>query len=183
MLQWNCNSLLHPSIPLFIKSITNNGNFQPKFKGYFDITIMKKYLWLVNILVTQIYMGDFPVSFFAGLRISNIAPHSRAAFSPFIHLLRKDVIFAPPGAHILIKWAKNMQQATAHKFVQIPRLSDTDLCPVTAIRKLMKSRPLDKNQPLFVECNPPFAQVIDTWKCYIFLTMDTVFMYFVGLEQ
>ena len=163
MLQWSCTSLLHPSIPLFIKSITNNGSFQPKFKGNFDIPTLRKIsLACNNLSDPDLYRAIFLVSFFAFLCISNIAPHSKAAFSPFIHLLRKDVIFAPPGAHILIKWANNMQQTTSHKFVQIPSLNDIELCPVTAIRRLLRSRQLEKNQPLFAECNPPFLQVIDT---------------------
>ena len=75
------------------KNITNNSSFTPRFKGYFDNLPYKLLIWN--------------------------APHSKPAFTPARHLLGKDVIFAPPGTHIQIKWAKNMQQATAHKFVKI----------------------------------------------------------------
>ena len=40
---------------------------------------------------------------------SNIAPHSRSQFDPRRHFLRQDLIFGPPGAHLVIKWTKTLQ--------------------------------------------------------------------------
>ena len=96
--------LYHPHTSLFLKSVNTNASFKPKVKGYFTLEMLE------NISTSCQHSQDpllfraiFLVAFFAFLRISNIAPHSEAAFSPFKHLLRKNVIFAPPGAHIPIK--------------------------------------------------------------------------------
>ena len=109
-----------------------------------------------------LYRSIFLLAFYAFLRLANIAPHSKAAFSPSRHLLHKDIIFAQPGAHILIKWAKNMQKRTEYKFIQIPFMQDIDICPVRALRQLLASRNFEPHQPLFAENVSPCTQVIDT---------------------
>ena len=81
--------------------------------------------------------------------MSNVALHSRSKFDAGRHLLRQGIIFALPGAHILLKWRKTMQNRNAHQFVQILHLSNTVLCPVTAIKALLDSRPLPSTAPLF----------------------------------
>ena len=108
----------------------------------------------------MLYRAIFLTSFFAFLRMSNIAPHSRARFDPGRHLLRQDIIFASPGADILLKWS--MQNRTAHQFVQIPQLPNPDLCPVTAIQSLLDSKTLPPTSPLFVHEKPHCLVVIDT---------------------
>ena len=55
-----------------------------------------------------------------------------------------------------------MQNRTAHQFVQIPQLPNSDLCPVTAIQSLLDSRPLPPTSPLFVHEKPHCLVVIDT---------------------
>ena len=158
LLGWSIESLNHPSIHLFFKNITIHSSFVPKYKGYFDITTIRLISQSCAILEDPVlFRAIFLVAFHAFLRISNIAPHSRAAFSPSRHLLVKDIIFAPPGAHILIKWAKCQQEADSYKFVQ-----DQFLCPVQALQALIKARPTTKEHPLFSELSPPFYQVIDT---------------------
>ena len=92
----------------------------------------------------------------------NIAPHSRVKFDPGRHLLRQNIIFASPGAHILLKWSKTIQKRAAHQFVQIPQLPNPDLCPVSALQSLLDSRPLPSTAPLFVHEKPDCPIVIDT---------------------
>ena len=93
--------------------------------------------------------------------MSNIAPHSKLAFDPYRHILRQDVLFLHPGAHILLKWTKTLQDRSAHHFVQIPKLENPHLCPIRAIGELMQSRPLPHHAPLFVHKNYPHTLVID----------------------
>ena len=109
-----------------------------------------------------LYTAIFLTAFFAFLRMSNIAPHSRVKFDPGRHLLRQDVIFASPGAHILLKWSKTMQNRIAHQFVQICQLLDMNLCPVTALKALLQSRPLPCTAPLFVHAKLGCLLVVDT---------------------
>ena len=94
--------------------------------------------------------------------MSNIAPHSKAAFDPYRHILHQDVLFLHPGAHILLKWTKTLQDRSAHHFVQIPNLKNPRLCPVRAIKELIESGPLPPHAPLFVHKNSPYTVVIDT---------------------
>ena len=78
------------------------------------------------------------------------------------HILRQDILFLDPRAHVLFKWTKTLQESSAHHFVQIPRLSNLDLCPVQALMDRMQTRPLPKHAGLFVHRAPPFSPVIDT---------------------
>ena len=149
-LRWPLSVFHHPFIQRFFKSIKVNGQFVPKHKGFFDLPTLKAISQTCRILDDPIlYRAVFLLAFFGFLRVSNIAPHSVSAFSPCRHLLRKDVIFAPPGAHVLIKWAKNMQEARKYKFVQIPSMKDHSICPVTALKNLLKDRNLAQDKPLF----------------------------------
>ena len=94
--------------------------------------------------------------------MSNVTPHSRSKFDQDRHLLRQDIIFASPGAHILLQWSTTMQNRTAHQFVQIPQLSSAVLCAVTAIKVLLDSRPLPSTASLFIHEQPRYLIVIDT---------------------
>ena len=68
----------------------------------------------------------------------------------------------PPGAHVLLKWAKTLQDRVGHHVVQIPSLDHPLLCPVLALRNLMDSRPLPPSFPLFASNQYPYQPVIDT---------------------
>ena len=157
-LGWPHAPLCHNSISLFIKSISNSASYTPKFKGHFDLPTIRFISQACDILTDPLlYRAIFLTAFYAFLRLSIVAPHSRASFSPTIHPLRKDVLFAPPGAHLLMKWAKNMQGRTQYKFVQIPSMTDELLCPVTALRRLLNCRHLSTSHPLFAH-----TDVVDT---------------------
>ena len=78
------------------------------------------------------------------------------------NLTRQYIIFAFPGAHILLKWSKTMQNRSVHQFVKIRELSDQDLCPVKTIHSLINTKALFQCSPLFVPIAPPFRVVIDT---------------------
>ena len=77
-------------------------------------------------------------------------------------MLRQDIIFADPGAHVLLKWTKPLQDLSAHHFVQIPRLENPILCPVTALQHLLDTRPVRPNRPLFVFKSFSHPVVTDT---------------------
>ena len=46
--------------------------------------------------------------------------------------------------------------------VQLPTIDNLLLCPVRALKTLLKSRPLPPTHPLFANNFPPYSQVIDT---------------------
>ena len=94
--------------------------------------------------------------------MSNIAPHSSSKFNPDIHLLRQDLIFAAPGAHLLIKWTKTLQHHKSYHWVQLPSIHNHFLSPVRALQALLASRPLSPSAHHFANNAHPHAQVIDT---------------------
>ena len=109
-----------------------------------------------------LFRAIFLVAFYAFFRLSIIAPHSARQFSKDKHFLRQDLIFQPPGAHLLVKWAKNFQDCNSSHIVQIPMVHNFFLCPVRALQTLLQSRPLPPQAPLFAQVFPPYHQVIDT---------------------
>ena len=98
----------------------------------------------------SLYRAIFLTSFFAFLRISNVAPYSAKSFDQSIHLTKSDIIFGPPGAHIIIKWSKTLQTRDKYQIVQIPSLVDKLICPVQAIQNMLTLYPRSRNAPLFM---------------------------------
>ena len=95
--------------------------------------------------------------------MSNVALHSRSQFDPRRHFLRQDLIFGPPGAHLVIKWTKTLQDNKSHHVVQLPEIDNLYLWPVKALKALLSTRKLPSTTPLFAtNTPPPFHQVIDT---------------------
>ena len=94
--------------------------------------------------------------------MSNVAAHSRFNVYSSRHFLRQKIIFHHPGAHVLLKWTKTLQQTSSHDLVQIPLLTNSTLCPVQVLQELLQSRPLPPSFPLFVHNSPTFHPVIDT---------------------
>ena len=94
--------------------------------------------------------------------MSNTALHSSTKFDPDRHFLRRDVQFLPPGAHILIKWTKTLQDNKSYHIIQLPFLDNIYLCPVRALQALLRSRDLPPSAPLFATIHYPHIQFIDT---------------------
>ena len=153
----------HYAISNYLRSISINSNFRPTPRGIFDLTTLYHISISCDILHDpELYRAIFLTAFYGFLRMSNIAPHSAKQFSKHRHFLRQDLIFAHPGAHLIIKWTKTLQDHRAHHIIQLPSLKNPFLCPVRALTKLVQSRPLPPDAPLFANNFPPFAQVIDS---------------------
>ena len=97
----------------------------------------------------QVYRAVFLLGFYSLLRISNIAPPFQRSFDPSRHLLRGDVKFIYPGAHLKLKWAKNIQAPEKVHWIKIPTMSDSLLCPVTALQQVLAYIPSSPSSPLF----------------------------------
>ena len=87
-----------------IRSISINSIFSPTPRGIFSIEMLYHISLACDILPDPIlYRSIFLLAYFGFLRMSNIAPESLAAFDSSKHFLRQDLIFGPPGAHLIIK--------------------------------------------------------------------------------
>ena len=144
----------HETTSRYLRIITINSPFSPTPRGIFTIQMLYQISLTCDFLPDPIlYRAIFLTAYFAFLRMSNIVPHSLSAFNPNKHLLRK--VFGPPGAHIIIKWTKTLQESKAHHVVQIPSFTNIYLCPVRALSRLLESRPLSPDHPLFANLSPP----------------------------
>ena len=159
----NVQAFSHPLLARFIRSISINSQFSPSPKGLFDIRTLYLISLSCDILSDPIlFRAIFLVSFYGFLRMSNVAPHSLSKFDPSKHFLRKDLIFGPPGAHLIMKWSKTLQSPNSHHIIQLPSISTFFLCPIRALRALIRSRPLSDDGPLLACVQFPHHQVIDT---------------------
>ena len=124
-----------------------------------DVTLVNFAQMLQSISVTSIdnlthnhvckHVLPSRLGFYALLRISNIAPPFQRSFDPSRHLLRGDVKFIYPGAHLKLKWAKNIQAPEKVHWIKIPTISDSLLCPVTALQQVLAHIPSSLSSPLF----------------------------------
>ena len=120
---WHPEVLSHRLVMEYLRSISINSRFAPTPRGIFDLSTLALISRTCTILNDPIlFRAIFLLAFFVFLRMSNIATHSRFKFDFNRHMLRQDLIFAPPGAHILLKWTMTLQERSAHHFVQIPAL-------------------------------------------------------------
>ena len=155
--------IFHPSVARYIRCISINSRFQPTPRGIFGV----KTLYAILVLCDKIpdpplFRAIFLSSFYAFLRMSNVAPHSRSQFDPSKHFLCQNLIFGHPGAHLVIKWTKTLQDDKSHHMVKLPEIDNLYLCPVKAFKALLSTRQLPPTAPLFATNTPLFHQIIDT---------------------
>ena len=160
---WDNSPTSHLAVRRYIRSISINSRFSPTSRGIFDIHTLYNLSISCDILADPLlFQGIFLTAFYGFLRMSNIAPHTSSKFNPDFHFLRQDLIFAPPGAHLLIKWTKTLLHHKSHHWIQLPSIKNHFLCPVRALQALLTSRPLLLLPPLLANYFHPYAQVIDT---------------------
>ena len=103
--------LNHRKIYLLIKSVSMNSNYKPRYKANFTVHILSNLVRACDTMSQgHVFKAAFLLAYFGFLRLSNIAPSSPASFDPTLHFLRGDIIFGPPGVHVIVKWAKAMSR-------------------------------------------------------------------------
>ena len=157
-------SFTDPRLRYFSRSLARNAALKVTLKSIIDIPILSQ----ISQMCDSMYMGfvckaAILLSFFSFLRISNLVPHSIAKFDPLKQLARGDIFFAPPGAHILLKWSKTLQMNNSVRLLKIPHLGSSPICPVTALRTLLSLTPSGPNKPLFqVKLRQQWVPLSDT---------------------
>ena len=110
-----------------------------------------------------IFKSVYLVAFYSFLRISNLVPHSIAAFSPLEQLARGDVFFAPPGLQLLITWSKTLQNRNKVIVIKLPAIKNVAICPVYHIKQLLQLLPGDQDSPLFqIPCYGKWVPLTDS---------------------
>ena len=139
-----------PRIKYYLKAMALHKAFKVKLKKIVDLHTLQLITRSCDFTyMGQIYKALYLVAFFSFLRISNLLPHFTQSFSPIHQLSQRDLIFAPPGLHIIIKWTKTLQIRDKVKILKLPSLGSSPLCPVSALKNVLSLVPKGKNLPVF----------------------------------
>ena len=99
-----------PRIRLYNKAIMRHRPLNPSINPIIDISTLQSIVKQTDrMYMGQIFKAAILLSFFSFVRISNLVPHSIATYNPLKQLSRGDIIFAPLGFHMIIKWSKTLQ--------------------------------------------------------------------------
>ena len=74
---------------------------------------------------------------------------SKILLTPHVIYFNGDVQFLPPGPHLHLKWAKNLQAPEKHHNVKLPRVNDPTMCSVQTLTQLFRLLPSQPSTPLF----------------------------------
>ena len=145
----------HPKVKYFIKSIKINRPLSVVHHNIIDISMLKRITSVASTLPAgPVLKAIILTGFFAFLRLSNLCPHSAAAFDSSRHLTGADFFFTKKFVKLVIKWSKTIQTRDAVQIITLPKLSDQDLCPRSALRNLRKLYPMSQHTSMFLYNSP-----------------------------
>ena len=98
------------------------------------------------------------LGYYGFLRQSNLAPRSATAFDPSRDTCRGDLVIAPPGLLLTLKWSKTIQRGHRTHTIPIPARPGHPLCPLRPYQDLLRITPtLSPQDPLLQHTSPPHA--------------------------
>ena len=164
MYGFQVTAFLDPRIRYFNKAVAKSSPMSVNIKSIIDIPMLTQIAKICDsMFMGFVYKASILLSFFSFLRISNLVPHTMSTFDQLKQLAQGDVFFAPPGAHILLKWSKTMQMKNSVRLIKIPALGASPICPVRALTKLLSLSPNGSNKPLFqVKFNHDWVPLSDS---------------------
>ena len=156
--------LSDPRNKYFHKSLLLHRPFKVALKSVIDPQTLSQMVKQCDLMfMGTVYKAAYLLSFFSFLRISNLVPHNINSYDPLQQLARADIIFAPPGALVIIKWSKTLQYKNKVRVLKIPHLGTSPLCPVRALKNLLKFTQGSCNSPLFqVQYQGSWVPLTDT---------------------
>ena len=149
-----------PRIKYFHRSLLLHRPFKVAIKSIIDPSTLKSMVKECDhMFMGPVYKAAYLLSFFLFLRITNLVPHSMEGYDPLQQLARADIIFATPGAHV----TKTLQNNNSVRILKIPHLGTSPLCPVKALKSLLRLAPGSNNSPLFqVQYQGSWVPLTDT---------------------
>ena len=155
-----------------MKSVHVNARMQVKIKGIFSPELLKKLILKMKRFTNHAtYVALCLVSFFGCFRLGSLCPDNLSDFDRTRFPVLGDVIWGPPGEHILITCSKTMQKSGEIHVVQLPLLKDSIICPVKALKEMIKILGQDKEEPLFMVKTKSGKKVLTSFKARSFLKM------------
>ena len=107
-------------------------------------------------------------------RSSTLVPSNLYSFDKTRFPIQNDLIWAKPGAHIIITCTKSMQASGKIQVVQLPSLTNLEICPIKALRWLMTYIAQGEQLPLFQICTKNGWQVLTAPKVRSFLKLVVI---------
>ena len=156
--------LNHPRDKYYLKSLKINSPMSVKLHNLIDITWLKAISQACSdITAGQVFRAIFLTGFCVFLRLSKILPHSLQAFDPSRHFTGKDVFLSKKFVKILIKCTKTMQTRDKIQVLTLPKLSDTIMCPFSALKSLFDLYPMSPHTSVFqIQTNLSLNPVTDS---------------------
>ena len=112
------------SCKLVIRAVAHNAPLSFMIKGIRSITQLRQLIYaLSNTPDKKVYKAIFLMGFYGFYCLSTLVPSARSGFSPSRFITHGDVIWGPPGAHIITKCSKNNQVSGQSRIVQLPALT------------------------------------------------------------
>ena len=148
--QWPSKVLYSRKVTLFIKSVKIHVSCSVKVKNVITIALLKDLVKVSNHSIFGHTIKALYLTAFLGFfRLATLVPNSMREFDITRYPVVKDVIWAVPGVHFIIKQSKTMQAMKEFRVAQLPSLNDPCICPVLALKSLIKKLRLQPSQPLF----------------------------------
>ena len=163
---WPVQALCARKVLMLVKSVDVNARLQVKIKGIFSPELLKKLVLKMKCFTNHAaYVALCLVSFFGFLRLGSLCPDNLSGLGfPVLG----DVIWDPPGNHILFTCSKTMQKSGAIHIVQLLLLKDSVLCPVLALKEMIKLFGQGKEDPLIIVKTKAGVKVLTVSKQDLF---------------
>ncbi len=148
----DCENMHSFEIKLMLRALTLTMRSMPNRRRPVTPDILRNLLALCPAMGPMgiVMKACLLLGFYGFLRQSNLAPYSQSQFDPSRNTCRADVILAPPGLVVLIKWCKTHQSGQNVALVPIPQHHVGALCPVQAFKELCLMCPAGPNSPLLL---------------------------------
>ena len=117
------------------------------------------------------YRALFLVAYFGFFKLASLVPNSVKNFDKTRYPVFGDVIWGFPGVHLILTCAKNMQTSGDYQVVQLPKLHNQNICPVTALRAMIAKFTYTKDTPLFLIHSKAGIQTTGASKVRSFLKL------------
>ena len=138
---------------------------KPKTKGVLSVSMLKQLmLHLVKDVNVVVFKAIYLLAFFGFFRLASLVPSHAKLFNSTRFPLVKDIVWTTDGFQLILKCAKNMQNSDEFKIIHIPKLSCDSICPVIAIKTLIRELKLTANEPLFMYYVQGHKQILTTFK-------------------
>ena len=132
----------HPKVRYFTKSMRINRPLSLTKRNIMSLNDLKKLALCCNKIPNgQVFKAVFLISFFAFLRISNVAPHARGTFDPTVYLTPSDIVISKKLMKITLKLSKTIQSREKKRMWPWSQ----DYAPFCALYQLFKKQLLSIN--------------------------------------